>query len=118
MVELPLKLKVSFKPMGSAVATRPRVPARVGGKRRGWKFYLLVGAGVPSAILFVVCSLVLVAVSLATPPPPAEQTDGLTFATTPASVEGTVDRSRDRTNAMLSGVLVLAVFALWLYFSG
>jgi penicillin-binding protein 1B len=55
MVELPLKLKVSFKPMGSAVATRPRVPARAGRKGRGWKFYLLVGVGVPSAILFVVC---------------------------------------------------------------
>jgi penicillin-binding protein 1B len=55
MVELPLKLKVSFKPMGSAVATRPRVPARTGRKGRGWKFYLLVGVGVPSAILFVVC---------------------------------------------------------------
>ena len=55
MVELPLKLKVSFKPMGSAAATKPRVHARVGRKRRGWKFYLLVGVGVPSAILFVVC---------------------------------------------------------------
>jgi penicillin-binding protein 1B len=55
MVELPLKLKVSFKPMGSAVATRPRVPARAGRKGRGWKFYLLVGLGVPSAILVVVC---------------------------------------------------------------
>src|SRR5687768_11971576 len=55
MVELPLKLKVSFKPRGSAGATRPRVPARAGWKGRGWKFYLLAGVGVPAAILLVVC---------------------------------------------------------------
>jgi penicillin-binding protein 1B len=54
MVQLPLKLKVSFKPMGSAVATKPRVPARARARGRGWKFYVLVGVGVPLAILLIV----------------------------------------------------------------
>jgi penicillin-binding protein 1B len=52
---LALKLKVSFKPVGSAVATKPRVPARAGAKRRGWKFYVLVGVGVPFLLTLAVC---------------------------------------------------------------
>src|SRR5215212_6719485 len=53
MVQLPLKLKVSFKPMGSAVATKPRAPARARAKGRGWKFYVLVGVGVPFTVLVI-----------------------------------------------------------------
>jgi penicillin-binding protein 1B len=52
---LALKLKVSFKPVGSAVATKPRVRARAGAKRRGWKFYVLVGVGIPFLVTLAVC---------------------------------------------------------------
>jgi penicillin-binding protein 1B len=55
MVELGLKLKVSFKPKGSAVAAKLRVPALAGLRRRGWKFYVLVGVGIPFAITLIVC---------------------------------------------------------------
>src|SRR6476619_5953697 len=39
-----ISASVSVKPEGSAVATKPRVARRA---RRGWKFYALVGLGVP-----------------------------------------------------------------------
>jgi len=68
-----------------------------------------------AALLFAVCTAVLVVVSLATPPPPREQIEGLTYQTTVAPAE----RPRPmRREALLSGLLVLAVVALWLYFSG
>jgi hypothetical protein len=63
MVELGLKLKVSFRPVGSAVATKPRVSARTGWRRRGWKFYLLVGVGIPFLITLVVCIYFYIAFS-------------------------------------------------------
>ncbi len=41
-------------PSNPAVATKPRLPPRARAKRRGWRFYVLVGLGVPFAILSVV----------------------------------------------------------------
>jgi len=68
-----------------------------------------------AAYLFVVCTVVLVVVSLATPRPPREKIEGLTYETTVAPAE----RPRPmRREALLSGLLVLAVVVLWLYFSG
>ncbi len=45
--------KVLPKPAGPAVASKPRAPGRAGWKRRGWKFYVLVGVGVPFAIAVI-----------------------------------------------------------------
>jgi solute:Na+ symporter, SSS family len=67
--------------------------------------------------LFVVCSVILVVVSLATPAPSAEQVAGITFATKqPAEATSNAAwRARDR---MLSIILVVCVLAVWIYFRG
>lgn len=76
--------------------------------------------------LFLVCSVVLVGVSLATSPPPDDKTDGLTFATADRAVTGGADvpaaalassASWRNTDMALSGVLVACVVAIWLLFS-
>ena len=68
-----------------------------------------------AALLFVVCSAVLFVVSLSGPAPAAEQLEGLTFATTPRTLEApTAWRRRDR---LLTAVLLVGVAAVWLYFS-
>jgi len=67
--------------------------------------------------LFVVCSVILVVVSLATPPPPADKVAGLTFTT--RTIDAT--RSEPRWKArdkMLSIVLVVCVLGVWIYFRG
>ena len=45
-----------LNPAGPPVATRPRVPPRRGAKRRTWKFYSLVGAGVVFVVLAIVAT--------------------------------------------------------------
>jgi SSS family solute:Na+ symporter len=67
-------------------------------------------------LLFVICTAVLVLVSLATPPPRDEQVEGITFAAAPP-VPRTSEGWR-RTDTMLSVLLVACVLAIWLYFRG
>jgi SSS family solute:Na+ symporter len=65
--------------------------------------------------LFVVCTVILVVVSLATPPPPAEQVAGLTFETkTAAVIPG--DPGWIRTDKLLSYALVATVLVIWWFF--
>ena len=64
--------------------------------------------------LFVACTVVLIAVSLATPPPPAEKVHGITFDTTRRSAEGA---RWPRGDILLSVLLAACVAAIWLYFS-
>jgi SSS family solute:Na+ symporter len=67
-----------------------------------------------AALLFAVCSAVMVVVSLATPPPPRARIAGLTYETTAAA-----DRPpATGREVLLSLLLVAAVVALWWYFSG
>ena len=69
-----------------------------------------------AAVLFAVCCVVLVGVSLATAPPPPEKLDGLTVSgVDTADVGGTV-RARRRRDAMLTIVLLILVGVVWLYF--
>jgi SSS family solute:Na+ symporter len=68
-----------------------------------------------AVVLFVICSAVLIGVSLATAPPARERMDGLTFETSQA--ERTVPWYR-RTIVWLSLLLVACVGATWLYFTG
>jgi SSS family solute:Na+ symporter len=69
-------------------------------------------------ILFVICSLVLVIVSLLTPPPAAEKVAGLTFTTrSPVEAAGEGPAWR-RTDGILAVVLVLCVVVVWWYFRG
>ncbi len=76
--------------------------------------------------MFVVCSAVLVAVSLATPAPDARRLAGLTFATVDQKLETTavgksVELRREsplerRVNVIASLLLLATVIALWVYF--
>jgi SSS family solute:Na+ symporter len=68
-----------------------------------------------AVLLFAICSVVLVTVSLLTPAPAPEKTTGLTYATKPAtaSTSDAAWRARDK---MLSMVLMFAVIAVWIYF--
>lgn len=77
-------------------------------------------------VLFVVCALVLVAVSLATAPPPPAKTHGLTYGrpatatpadATPLLADATSDPRWRRRDRVLTVGLALAVAALWLIFS-
>ena len=70
-----------------------------------------------AVFLFVVCSVILVVVSLATPPPAPEQVAGLTFQTRTEDPTRSDPRwkARDR---MLSIILVVLVLAVWWYFRG
>ncbi len=66
-------------------------------------------------ILFVICALVLVGVSLLTSPPPAEKVEGLTLALKP---ERFADAAGWRHNDRLLSIgLIILVGALWIYFS-
>jgi len=72
-----------------------------------------------AVVLFAICSLVLVAVSLATARPPAEKVRNLTFST----LEGTAAKralASGITSAdwILSGALVLLICVIWFVFSG
>jgi SSS family solute:Na+ symporter len=85
-------------------------------------------------LLFVVCGVALVVVSLATPPPPYAKVAGLTYALAdapperdpsvtplPLTPESTaaapVDAAWRRTDLVLSAVLALCVGAIWIYFT-
>jgi SSS family solute:Na+ symporter len=73
-------------------------------------------------LLFVICSVVLVLVSLSTPAPPAAQTAGLTLQTRsrapehPPSMRG--DPAWKRFDVRLSLLLAALVGAIWIVFSG
>jgi SSS family solute:Na+ symporter len=77
--------------------------------------------------MFVVCSLVLVVVSLMTKPPDRKQLAGLTFATVDEKIETTVVDPRQRKpahetqterviNIVFSLLLLGTVISLWIYF--
>jgi SSS family solute:Na+ symporter len=73
-------------------------------------------------LLFVVCSVVLVLVSLATPPPSVEQTAGLTLQTRAKTPERLPALQSDaawrRTDVRLSLLLAAAVAVIWIIFRG
>ena len=68
-------------------------------------------------LLFVICTVVLVVVSLVTAPPPAGKVAGLTFATTTPVPADARQSAWRRTDVALSVALVLAVLAIWIWFS-
>lgn len=73
--------------------------------------------------LFVVCTVVLVVVSLLTPEPSAEHLAGLTFATAEQTTEATPDLAPSdpawkRTDLWLSVGVVICVGLVWIYFTG
>jgi len=77
--------------------------------------------------MFVVCSVVLVVVSLMTPAPDRKKLAGLTFATVDDKMETTVVDTRQRKpahetaaehriNVIFSVLLLATVIGLWIYF--
>jgi solute:Na+ symporter, SSS family len=67
-----------------------------------------------AAFLFIACAAILIGVSFSSPAPTPEQLDGLSFQTIPAPPPRASVWSRE---LVLSGVLLCAVGAIWLYFS-
>ncbi len=63
--------------------------------------------------LFVICSAVLIMVSLMTAPPPAEKTDGITYDRKVKDLTG----GKKRLDTLLTAILILIILALWIYFS-
>jgi SSS family solute:Na+ symporter len=71
-----------------------------------------------AVMLFVICAVVLVVVSLLSPAPAADKVAGLTFTTrTPPSAEETL-RGWRHADRLLSIGLVACVLMVWLYFRG
>jgi SSS family solute:Na+ symporter len=70
-----------------------------------------------AVLLFVICTVILVGVSLVTAPPPLEKVEGITFDTTQRSTEGPRGRGWRRADLVLSVLLAVFVGAIWLYFS-
>jgi solute:Na+ symporter, SSS family len=68
-------------------------------------------------VLFVICTAVLVIVSLLTPPPLDVKTSGLTFGTLGAEGGEPTERRGRRRDLTLSMVLIVCVGLLWIYFS-
>jgi solute:Na+ symporter, SSS family len=70
-----------------------------------------------AALLFALCSLVLVLASLTAPAPPREQVERLTFQARPAVPDAAAPPRAARWEVVLSVVLVVVVAAIWVYFS-
>jgi SSS family solute:Na+ symporter len=67
-------------------------------------------------ILFLICSAVLIIVSLLTSPPVREKLTGLTYATTEKRPEG-IRISQIGFDLAISVVLIACVIGIWIYFS-
>ncbi|HEU5208119.1 MAG TPA: sodium:solute symporter [Longimicrobiales bacterium] len=70
-----------------------------------------------AALLFVFCALLAIVVSLLTPPPPSSKTAGLTYQTAAAPDTDAVSVRARRADRAWTAVLLVAVAALWLFFS-
>lgn len=67
-----------------------------------------------SVVLFAICIAIIVAVSLATQPPPQEKTSGLTFSTAPAPDASSTAETIDY---VLTALVLSLVAGIYLYFS-
>ena len=70
-----------------------------------------------AVLLFVICTVMLIGVSLVTPPPTPDKVDGITFDMTARSAEGPRGRGWRRADLVLSVLLAAFVGGIWLYFS-
>ena len=75
-----------------------------------------------AVLLFVICTAVLFAVSLMTPPPPREKTDGLTYGAPDVGEPGVAMRVGEtkeerRFEVGLSVLLVVIIGVLWIVFA-
>jgi SSS family solute:Na+ symporter len=72
-----------------------------------------------AVLMFAICVIVLIAVSLMTPAPSAEKLEGLTFQTMRrgAAEEDGGTASTRRLNVVFALILVGAIISLWVYFA-
>jgi solute:Na+ symporter, SSS family len=71
-----------------------------------------------SLLIFLVSLAVMVGVSYATPPPPAEKLVGLTYATVTAEQTRQTRASWNQWDVINSGIVLLLILAAYLYFVG
>ena len=71
-----------------------------------------------SILIFLVCVVVMIAVSYATEPPSTERLVGLTFATTTGDQRATSRASWTRGDIIASGLVLLLILLAYLYFQG
>jgi SSS family solute:Na+ symporter len=71
-----------------------------------------------SLLIFVVCVVVMVAVSYLSERPALERIQGLTFATTSADEKASSRASWDRRDVITSAIVLLLILMAYLYFSG
>lgn len=71
-----------------------------------------------SLLIFIVCSIAIIAVSYATAPPSYERIQGLTFATMTAEQRAENRASYTRSDVIWSGVVVLLILIAYVYFTG
>jgi len=69
-------------------------------------------------LLFLICSLVLISVSLITQIPSLAKLQGLTFATTDRFSKSQVKQIWQRNDIILTVILLICVGIIWIYFSG
>ena len=70
-----------------------------------------------AVLLFVVCSLVLIAVSLVTPPPPTELARAMSTGDSRPAIEIAESPGRRRLNLALSAGVVVLLGTLWIVFA-
>jgi SSS family solute:Na+ symporter len=68
-----------------------------------------------AVFLFVICSAVLIVISLVTQPPPDEKVAGLTYATATKTESDSIWRRKD---VLLSIILAVVVGIIWIFFRG
>jgi SSS family solute:Na+ symporter len=71
-----------------------------------------------SLLIFLVCVIVMVAVSYMTEPPALERIQGLTFATTSVDERASSRASWDRRDVITSAIVLLLILMAYLYFNG
>jgi SSS family solute:Na+ symporter len=71
-----------------------------------------------SLLIFIVCSVAIIAVSYATAPPSYERIRGLTFATMTAEHRAENRASYTKSDVIWSGVVVLLILIAYVYFTG
>ena len=71
-----------------------------------------------SLFIFIVCIVVMVAVSYMTEPPSYEKINGLTYGTTTAEDKEKSRSSYTKGDVIFSVVLMAIIVAIYIYFSG
>ena len=81
-----------------------------------WAWYAGINFLHFAALLFVLSTVILFAISIASPPPPAANVANITVQTAPASVAEAEPPARRKANLVGSVILALIIGVLWIVF--